>query len=204
MIDIVSMKGEVKRKALGTDRIAQIFHETQATVDGWIKEGMLPSYSTGGGHQKVRDVDLITFLEAHNIPVPEDLFAPDLLRILVVDDEPLTRRLIKRVIGQRFPDAEIHEAADGFEAGEKITQLSPCLVLLDLRLPGLDGLKVCQMIRSNRKLKGVKIIAMTANGLEETKRKLLKAGADDFLAKPFDLEDLVGKVEKLISAATKG
>ena len=150
------------KTAFGTTEISKICHVTPHSVGRWIEEGKLPSFSTGGGHRRVWAQDLVIFLKEHNIPVPQELLDDDLPRILIVDDEPETRSLIKRVVRQLYPVVEIHEAADGFEAGHKVADLLPSLVVLDLRLPGMNGIKVCQTIRSNSKLRGIKILAITA------------------------------------------
>ena len=97
-----------------------------------------------------------------------------------------------------YPEMEIHEAQDGFEAGQKITQLLPSLVILDLRLPGMDGLKVCKMIRSEERLKHTKILAISGHHPAESEKESLSAGADIFLGKPFDMEKLQEKLERLL------
>ncbi len=193
----------MSKTTFGNTKIAKICHVTPHSVWRWIEEGKLPSFSTGGGHRRVWAQDLVIFLKEHNIPVPQELLDDDLPRILIVDDEPETRSLIKRVVRKLYPVVEIHEAADGFEAGHKVADLLPSLVVLDLRLPGMNGIKVCRTIRSNSKLRGIKILAMTAYSIEESKKRIMEAGADDFLAKPFDTGELAGKVQKLLSVVMR-
>ncbi|MBI4056832.1 MAG: response regulator, partial [Elusimicrobia bacterium] len=74
----------------------------------------------------------------------------------------------------------------------------PSLVLLDLKIPGIDGLRVCQMIRKDENLKKIKILAISGNAVEEARKQILAAGANDFLAKPFGIDELSAKLEKLI------
>ncbi|MBI4052237.1 MAG: response regulator [Elusimicrobia bacterium] len=192
------------KNALGTYDIARICHVTPPTVGRWIEEGKLPSFTTGGGHRRVWTSDLLAFLKIHNIPIPFEFSAQSRLRILIVDDEADVRKVSSRILQKIYPQAEIHEAEDGFEAGHKIATLLPSLVLLDLRLPGMNGYRVCRMIRQDEHLKKIKVLAMSGYAMEESQKQSMEAGADDFMPKPFEVEELRKKVGKLISFGPKG
>lgn len=203
MCYIVNIETKVKT-AFGTHTIAGICQVTRQTVARWIEEGKIPSFNTGGGQHRVWAADLVPFLTSHNIPVPRNILAATLpLRILIVDDEPSVRRLIARILRKRYPEAEVHEAEDGFEAGHKTTSLLPNLVLLDLRLPGINGVRVCQMIRRQESLKGIKILAMSAYTIEESSTEVLQAGANDFIGKPFEIQELEKKLERLLPVGSR-
>jgi excisionase family DNA binding protein len=188
----------MKKRAYGTHDIAKICHVTPPTIGRWIEEGKLPSFKTAGGHRRVWDVDLVSFLKAHNIPIPAELQDLTLFRFLIVDDEADARRYMTRILRKSFPDAAVFEAGDGFEAGHKIASALPSLVILDLLLPGVDGFKICQTVRSDEKLKDMKILAITGHAVEDSKEKILKSGADGFLSKPFEPDELSKMVEKLL------
>lgn len=194
------------KQAFGTEYIAKICQVTRPTVGRWIEEGKLPSFRTGGGHRRVWGDDLVRFLDELNIPVPPELRAGAApLRILVVDDEEKMRAVIQRTLRQYYPDAELFEAGDGFEAGRKVGQLAPALVILDLRLPGMDGYKVCQSIRKDPDLRRVRILAISGDPTEGAGGRALEEGADAFLAKPFLPEELVRSLEALMrSGASRG
>ena len=185
------------KKAFGTYEIAEICQVTPATVGNWIEKGLLPTFTTGGGHRRVWTDDLARFLSSHNIPIPDQIkiHPPS---FLIVDDEEQIRKVIKKILQKQYPPAEIHEAGDGFEAGQKVSQLFPSLIILDLRLPGIDGFKVCKMIRSDPRLKAVKILAISGQNVEESKKNSLRAGADDFLGKPFEIDQLRERVARLM------
>jgi len=186
------------KKAFGTHKIAEICQVTPPTVWQWIKEGRLPSFTTGGGHHRVWSHDLVEFLKAHNMPVPPELSASLSSKILVVDDEPAIRELVKKTIERSLPQFEIHLAKDGFEAGHKVTLLMPALVVLDLCLPGMDGIKVCEMIKQNESLRGVKVLVITGYEIEKSRKKIVEAGAEGFLEKPFKPENLIDEIQKLL------
>lgn len=188
----------MKNKAFGTYEIAEICHVTPSTVGNWIEKGLIPTFTTGGGHRRVWAKDLVSFLKEHNIPIPEKLkaFAP--LQILIVDDEEASRKMVRWITQELYRQAEIHEAADGFEAGQKIAQLVPALVILDLRLPGIDGFKVCKIIRSDERLKNTKVLAISGLNVKESKKDAITAGANDFLGKPFEEQELRERIGTLL------
>jgi CheY-like chemotaxis protein len=188
----------MEKKAFGTYEIAEICQVTPSTVGNWIEKGMIPTFTTGGGHRRVWAGDLAAFLKKHNIPLPDALKALAPLEILVVDDEEPVRKMIRRTLQKLYPKSQIQEASDGFEAGQKVAQLIPSLVILDLKLPGVDGLKVCRSIRSNERLKNIKVLVISGHNLDESKKQSLAAGASDFLGKPFGIDDLKEKVSKLV------
>ena len=81
-----------------------------------------------------------------------------------------------------------------------MSDLSPSLVVLDLNLPGVDGFDVCRSIRSDPNLKRTRILAITGYAVEESKLKALEAGADEFLAKPLEINNLKEKLQVLYAA----
>lgn len=189
------------RKAFGTYDIARICLVTPATVGRWIEEGKMPAFTTGGGHRRVWAEDLAAFLKAHNFPLPAGLADAAPLRVLIVDDEDNVRRMLVRTLRRLYPEADVQEAADGFEAGQKITAASPRLVLLDLNMPGMDGYKVCRLIRADPATRHIKILVISGQEVEESRAKSLGAGADDFLAKPFDSQALSLRLKALLEKA---
>jgi len=200
---MVDMAKEGK-KAFGTHYIAGLCQVTRHTVARWIAEGKLPSFVTGGGQRRVWAKDVAAFLKEHNIPIPPELLAACGLKVLIVDDEPSVRRLVSRVLQKGYPEAEIHEAGNGFEAGHKTMTVMPALILLDVRLPGIDGMQVCRAIRSDEKLRGVRILAMSGYNIPAYREEALAAGADDFIGKPFSAVDLMRKLDILMGPGVDG
>lgn len=115
-------------------------------------------------------------------------------KVIVVDDEANIRRLVSRIILGARPDAEVFMAADGFEAGPMAAEVSPSLVVLDIQLPGIDGVKVCRSLRADERRRGLKILAISGRNVEEARAEILEAGADGFLAKPFGVEEFRAKL----------
>jgi CheY-like chemotaxis protein len=185
------------RKSFGSYEIARFCEVTPVTVGRWFKEGKLPFFLTGGGQKRVWADDLRPFLAGLKLPIPPEVVANGRQRVLIVDDDAVFRRALLRLLKSEFPALEPLEAADGFEGGLKVAQLRPALVLLDLKLPGQDGFKVCRMIRADPNLKRVKIACLSALPVDEARRQALAAGADDFLSKPFNADQLRALLAKL-------
>lgn len=114
-------------------------------------------------------------------------------RILVVDDEPRYLRLIHFNLEAAGYDVDV--AATGEEALARFAQQAPGLVILDIRLPGVDGLTVCRQIRE---FSMVPIIMLTALGRDEDKVRGLRDGADDYIVKPFSAQELLARVEAVL------
>jgi adenylate cyclase len=116
-------------------------------------------------------------------------------RILVVDDTPANVRLLEAVLGPR--GYEMLTAGSGPEALAAMTTDHPDLVLLDIVMPGMDGYEVCRRLRATRAGAVLPVVMITASGNEQ-KLLALEAGADDFIAKPFDQAELLARVHSLL------
>ena len=115
------------------------------------------------------------------------------LKILVVDDEDEVRAGLREFL--EGMDYAICEAADGAEALAKTFTESPHMILLDLRLPKVDGYQVCQTLKGNPITSGIPIIMLTALNATPNKIKGIEFGADDYVDKPFDLDELAARIK---------
>lgn len=115
--------------------------------------------------------------------------------ILIVEDEERIRHIIKKALEKI--GFEVLEAADGFEAKEKYLKYDPCFIILDIMLPGLNGKEICMWLRAELN-SNVPIIMISAHQDEKDRIEGLKLGADDYMAKPFSLEELVTRVETVL------
>lgn len=108
--------------------------------------------------------------------------------VLIVDDEYVGRETLQSVLeGEGY---ELEMAENGFQAIEKAKALLPDVILLDVMMPGMTGFEVCQRIRSDPQIAEIPIIILTALDDRESLLNALKAGADDFISKPFDRYEL--------------
>lgn len=180
-------------KNLSTFAIAQMLHVDPGSVANWIDQNLLKAYRTPGGHRRVLAEDLVTFLRAHKMPIPEELHA-SAVRVLVVDDEPGVAQLVMRTIKSAHGDYEVHIANDGFQAGAMLATVKPDVVILDLRMPGMDGFEVCKLIKSQDSTRHTHVIAMTAYPSADNQERILKCGARTCLSKPLDMDQLLAEI----------
>ncbi len=110
-------------------------------------------------------------------------------KILVVDDEPQIRRVMRTSLSKH--GYEVIDARSGKEALARLREELPDLVLLDLNLPGIQGLEACRMIRASSE---VPIIILSVRNTEKDKVQALDAGADDYVTKPFSTEELLARI----------
>jgi two-component system, OmpR family, response regulator RpaA len=117
-------------------------------------------------------------------------------RILVIDDDPAILELVE--VNLQMAGYDVTTVQDGIKGQAMVLQLLPDLVVLDLMLPQVDGFTVCQRLRRNERTSDIPILMLTA--LTQTKDKVegFNAGADDYLTKPFELDELLARVRALL------
>jgi two-component system KDP operon response regulator KdpE len=119
--------------------------------------------------------------------------------ILVVDDEPQIRRVMRATLTAQ--GYAIVEARDGQEALEKLRSERPDLVILDMNMPVLDGLETCRAIRAGS---NVPVIMLTVRSAEKDKVRALDAGADDYVVKPFGIQELLARIRATLRRSPSG
>ena len=122
-------------------------------------------------------------------------------KILLVDDEASIRELVR--FNLEKAGYQVQEAADGQEAVHAIRQAKPDLVVLDLMLPGLDGLDVCRLVKGSRETASIPIIMLTAKTEEIDKIIGLEMGADDYMTKPFSPRELTARIKAVLRRSQK-
>ncbi len=137
-------------------------------------------------------------LPVDEVERPAIAVADDAPLVLVVDDEPDMRRYLSGLMAGTY---QVVEAADGLAGVETALRRQPDLLLLDLMLPGIDGIEVCRRLRSGPTPVRAKIILLTARMDDESRLKGLAAGADDFLTKPFSSVELRTRTVNLLRSA---
>lgn len=119
--------------------------------------------------------------------------------ILVVEDEPVLRRFVVQLL--RREGYEVALAEDGAEALDLAFERTPHLVLLDLMIPKVDGFEVCRRLRDRPETARVPILVVSARDTDEARRHCREAGADDFIAKPFTVSELMARVEEALGGS---
>lgn len=117
--------------------------------------------------------------------------------IMVVEDSPTMRQLIIFAL-KRLPDFNVVEAVDGMDALNKLSSETFDLILVDINMPVMDGLKLVSLLRSDPKYKKTPIIIITTEGAEEDRKKAMAIGATAYLSKPIHTQELLKMVGELL------
>jgi len=119
-------------------------------------------------------------------------------RVLIVDDDASVRDVIADALRLSPGHYEVETACDGIDAGLKLERFGPEVVILDVNMPGMDGLEMCERIRKRTELDRTKILVLTAYPEGDKAEKSLFYGADLFLTKPQPLDTLLAHIEDLL------
>jgi excisionase family DNA binding protein len=184
-----------KRMSITTGAVAEHCEVTYETVKNWIRQGKLPAFETPGGHHRILIEEFNEFLSRYGMPAFNDPYVRR-PRVLIVDDDAALVADIIEYLSQTT-DFDCASASDGYEAGVQIMTFEPDLIVLDLVMPMLNGLDVCQKIKGSKDTDHIRILAITGHPEGGNIEQLKAAGADDVLAKPFKMETLQANVEKL-------
>ncbi len=179
-----------------TGEAAKICKVSQQTIIRCFDSGQLKGFRVPGSRFRriPRDV-LYKFMKDNGIPT--DALESGKRKALVVDDDAELVELIRDALESdgRF---EVRVANNGFEAGMMVKDYHPDVLILDIMLPDLNGKEVCQRVRSDGSLDDVKILAISGMVEADKVSELRQAGADDFLQKPFEVEQLVERICRLL------
>ncbi len=175
-----------------TGEAAEICRVSQQTIIRCFDSGRLKGFRVPGSKfRRIPRLNLVKFMRDNNIPL--DNLDSGRRKVLIVDDDAEIVELISDIL-TRDGHYEIRTASSGYEAG-MVTQLfHPDLILLDYMLPDVNGNVVCQTIRSNPEFENTRIIIVSGVVKQEEIDQLLKAGAEDFVHKPFTIAELMDKV----------
>ena len=187
-----------EKQIFTTGEAAEICKVSQQTIIRCFDAGRLKGFRVPGSRfRRIPREELIRFMKANEIPT--DVFAHGKKRVLVVDDDPQIVELFKDVLGtdERF---EVRTASTGYDAGLATTEFNPDLMILDYMLPDVNGNVVCKTVRENPKHASMKILIVSGVVNREEIDDLLSSGADDFIKKPFDIDELMARVSTLVEA----
>jgi excisionase family DNA binding protein len=175
-----------------TGEAAEICRVSQQTIIRCFDSGRLKGFRVPGSKfRRIPRLNLVRFMRDNNIPL--DNLDSGRRKVLIVDDDAEIVELISDIL-TRDGHYELRTASSGYEAG-MVTQLfHPDLILLDYMLPDVNGNVVCQTIRSNPEFENTRIIIVSGVVKQEEIDQLLKAGAEDFVHKPFTIAELMDKV----------
>lgn len=185
-----------QKKVFTTGEAAKVCKVSQQTIIRCFDSGRLNGFRVPGSRfRRIPREELIRFMRENDIPI--ETIGSDRKRVLIVDDEPEIVSLMTELLegDGRF---EVRSAATGYDAGMETERFKPHLIVLDYMLPDINGNIVCQRVRENDENQDTRVLCVSGVVEPAEVERLMQAGADDFLKKPFDLRELIARIESLL------
>ncbi len=187
---------------LTAPQAAKICRVDRRTLLRWLDRGLLKGHRPAGGRYRVLPSDLRQFMKAHAMPIPASLLETP--RIAIVDDDQAIVRALSRLVTQQVPGAEVQTAANGFAAGMLVASFAPHVLLLDIVMPGMDGIEVCRALHAEPARADTAIIVISGNLTADNVAELGRLGVTRCLRKPCDPEQLAALLAELLPAGRFG
>ncbi|MCF0241260.1 MAG: response regulator [Treponema sp.] len=199
-------KKEPKPVVFSALEVANICGVVNQTAINWINTGHLKAFKTPGGQYRVYPSDLLSFMHERKMYIPQSLMdicadkdQNQAKTLLVIDDDIAFNSVVVKFIGERMPQIAISSAHDGFEAGVQMSSNRPRCIILDIDLPGVNGIELCRKIHDTEMYGKPKIIVVTGLQDAEVEEKVKSLGADFFFKKPVQLSEIHKAVEVSLS-----
>ncbi len=173
---------------LTPNEVAGLLLVSPITVRQWAQKGLLEAQTTAGGHRRFARSEVERFAREKGIELPNQD-----QRVLVVDDDRQLNNYLVALLETSVDDVQVYSALDGFEAGRMVQEYKPEIVILDIMMPGMDGVEVCRSIKADALTRHALVVAMTGHHTVELERRVLDAGAKVLLKKPFSREELLNE-----------
>jgi len=179
-----------------TGEAAKICKVSQQTIIRCFDSGQLKGFRVPGSRfRRIPRAELFMFMRDNGIPT--DALESGKRKIMVVDDDVSLVELITDIL-ERDGRFEIRSVNNGFDAGMMVKEYRPDLIVLDVMLPDINGREVCHRVRADASLEEVRILCISGMIEEDKIQELKLAGADEFVHKPFDIEDLIDRMCALL------
>ncbi len=189
------------KKVFTTGEAAKVCKVSQQTIIRCFDSGRLNGFRVPGSRfRRIPREELIRFMRDNDIPL--EAIGSTRKRVLIVDDEPEIVSLITDLLEAdgRF---EVCQASTGYDAGMETERFKPHLIVLDYMLPDINGNIVCQRVRASKTMPDTRILCISGVVESAEIERLRSAGADDFLKKPFDLAEMIARIESLLEIEPK-
>jgi len=190
-----------EKKVFTTGEAAKVCKVSQQTIIRCFDSGRLNGFRVPGSRfRRIPREELIRFMRDNDIPL--ETIGSTRKRVLIVDDEPEIVSLITDMLegDGRF---EVCQASTGYDAGIETERFKPHLIVLDYMLPDINGDIVCQRVRTSQTMPDTRILCISGVVEPAEVERLKSAGADDFLKKPFDLTEMIARIESLLKIESK-
>jgi len=175
---------QANRTVLSPTEVAELLMVSPITVRQWAQKGLIEAHATAGGHRRFTLDAVRRFATERGLTLP-DLPASS-RSLLIVDDDRQLNQFLVALFTTEVAGLTVYAAEDGFEAGRLVAIHNPEVVLLDVMMPGIDGVDVCRRIKSSPQTAYIRVVGMTGFHTSEVVSRMKSAGAQALLRKPFE------------------
>ena len=186
------------KKPLSVGQVAEICRVSKKTVLNWIYDGALKAFTTYGGHYRVWPANVRKFLDVSGMDIPFDYIDDRTTQILIIDDDNDYSQMLKSAINAELPTVEITVTDDGYEGLMLIGEIKPQLVILDIKMPKLDGFQVLELLKNRKTEHEMKVLVVSGYLDQETRQQLSKTVADYALDKLSDINMLIKTIVSIV------
>lgn len=181
---------------LGPREVAELLEVNPMTVRRMSDKGVLPFKTTPGGHRRYRLEDIGAYCKENGIELAID--GEKSRRILIVDDDPQILEMLVLFLRKFDASIEVETAIDGFDAGLKVSSFKPSVIVTDIMMPKLNGIEVCQRIKSGEDTKHISVVGITGSDNNDLINEFLIAGGQQCLTKPIKRAQFTALVGELL------
>ncbi len=186
------------RNPLSVGEVARILHVSKPCALNWINSGAIQAFTTYGGHHRVWPGDIKAFINHTGMDIRFDFIEERTQQVLIVDDDSVYTNLMKQMIEMELPNVEVATTDDGHEALLLIGELRPQLLILDIKMPKVDGLKVLELLETRKVDHTMKVLVVSGYLDEEVKSWLADVAVDSAVEKGADFRRVMASIATLL------
>jgi len=177
---------------LSSSQVAALLRVSVVTIEMWARNNVLRGTKTSDGQFRYKYCDIVKHAEKHNISLDGDLYR--ITKVLIVDDDSFVADFLKDFLESREVVYEVRRTGISFMADRLMRKFRPHVMIVDLRMPGMNGIELCETFSSQIN-EGLRVIGISGFWNEEDKEAFLNAGGEICLNKPLDIKRLTQVLE---------
>ena len=177
---------------LSTSEVAALFQVSPVTIEMWVRNNMLQSNKTVDGQDRYKYSELEKYAEKHNVALDGDI--QQITKALIVDDDSFVADFLKDFLESREVVYEVHRTGISFMADKLVHKFHPHVVIIDLHMPGMNGIELCRELHAQID-DGLRVIGISGHWSDDDKNDFILAGGECCLIKPLEIKQLLSALE---------